>query len=125
MTENGKTRVLIVDDSIGICRTMAMIFERKGFDADYTLDGAKAIEAVKKADYGVIFMDIKMPGMDGVSTYREIKKISPNVRVAIITAYAVEERVQQALDEGVKCVFYKPLDMDAVIDFAKSGPVKR
>jgi len=65
MTENGKTRVLIVDDSIGICRTMAMIFNRKGFDADYTLDGAKAIEAVKKADYGVIFMDIKMPGMDG------------------------------------------------------------
>ena len=60
-------------------------------------------------------MDIKMPGMDGVETYRKIKRIRPDPIVIMMTAYSVENLVDEALQEGAYSVLYKPLDMEKVL----------
>ena len=111
-----RAKILIVDDNEGLSRTAALIFRRKGHMAETARDGLEALEKVAHTRYDVIFMDIKMPLMDGVETYRRIKRIATCKPVVIMmTAYAVEGLVQQALEEGARAILYKPLDLDKVL----------
>jgi two-component system response regulator HydG len=112
---NQKINILIVDDNVSLCRTMALVLGRKGYAVTTAKDGRQAIERVKERPFDVIFMDIKMPLMDGVETYRRIREIRPEAAVMMMTAYAVEDLVQQALEEGAYGVIYKPLDVEKVV----------
>jgi two-component system response regulator HydG len=110
-----KKSVLLVDDNTNLCKTMSFVLERKGYEVNIAGDGNAALDKVKEQMYDVIFMDIKMPGMDGVETFKKIKKIRPGVSVVMMTAYAVSDLVQEALQEGARAVMYKPLDMEDVL----------
>ncbi|MFC1931776.1 response regulator [Chloroflexota bacterium] len=112
---NGKTNVLIVDDLRNIRLTLGGILEDKGHDVVTAEDGYQAIEAVRKTHFDAIFMDIKMPGINGVQTFREVKKIDPEAAVIMMTAYSVEDLVKEALEEGAYAVMYKPFEIDRVI----------
>ena len=72
-----KAKILVVDDMKGMRLTLAVTIEEMGYDVTGVEDGYQAIDAVKKAHFDLIFMDIKMPGINGVQTFREVKKISP------------------------------------------------
>ena len=109
-----KAYILIVDDNIALCQSMALILKRKGYAVTYAHDGPEAIEKVKERPFDMIFMDIKMPGMDGVETFKRISKIRPEAMVVMMTAYAAEDMVQEALKEGACGIMYKPLDLDEV-----------
>ena len=108
-----KLNILIVDDNTSLCKTMSFILGRKGCDVTIANDGFEAIQKVKEGNFDIIFMDIKMPQMDGVEAYRGIKKIRSAV-VVMMTAYAVDGLVEEALQEGAYGVIYKPLDMAEV-----------
>jgi two-component system response regulator HydG len=110
-----KARVLIVDDDIGQCKTMSFVLKRRGYDVVTATSGPESIELARGSLFDVIFLDIKMPVMDGVETYRRIKAISPDAVVVMMTGYAVEDLVQEALREGAYAVLYKPLDMEKVV----------
>jgi len=110
-----RANVLVVDDQIGMLETFTDILEDKGFDVDTAEDGFQAIRKVKEQGFDIIFMDIKMPGINGVQTFREIKKINPKASVIMMTAYSVEDLVKEAIEEGAYTVIYKPFDMDKVI----------
>jgi len=120
---NNKPTILIVDDDASMVRTTAMILDRKGYNVDTAEGGARAIEMVQEREYGVIFLDIKMPVMDGVETNRRIKEICPEAVVMMMTAYAVEELVEQALDEGACGILYKPLDIDRMLEIIEEAEV--
>jgi len=115
VTMQEKARVLVVDDQIGMLETFTDILEDRGFNVVTADDGFIAIERAKEQSFDLIFMDIKMPGINGVQTYREIKKINPNIAVIMMTAYSVEDLVEEAIEEGAYTVVYKPFDMDKVI----------
>ncbi|MFC2008030.1 response regulator [Chloroflexota bacterium] len=110
-----QTNILIVDDLRSIRVTLGGILEDDGHDVVTVEDGYQAIEAVRTNHFDVIFMDIKMPGINGVQTYREIKKIDPAAAVIMMTAYSVEDLVKEALEEGAYAVAYKPFDIDIII----------
>ena len=111
----GKTNILVVDDLHSMRMTLGGILEDKGYNVVTVEDGYQAIEAVKKTHYDAIFMDIKMPGINGVQTYREVKKIDPRTTVIMMTAYSVEDLVKEALEEGAYAVAYKPFEIDKII----------
>jgi len=113
MTEKGS--ILVVDDNLSIVKTMSFVLARKGFDVATASDGKEALEKVRETAFDLIFMDIKMPLMDGVETYRKIKEIRPGASVVMMTAYAVEDLVQDALREGAYGVLYKPVELERVI----------
>ncbi len=106
--------ILVVDDNTSLCKTMSFILHRKGFKVTTANDGFEAVEKVRQGHFDVIFMDIKMPGIDGVETYKRIKKIRPEV-VVMMTAYSVDGLVEEALQEGAYKVLYKPLEMEKVL----------
>ena len=109
-------RILIVDDNVSLTRTMSLVLGRKGYAVTTAKDGPQAISRVKEIPFDMIFMDIKMPHMDGVETYRRIKKIGTEAVVMMMTAYAVEDLVQEALQEGAYGIVYKPLDIERMVD---------
>ncbi len=111
----GKTNILVVDDLRRIRLTLGAILEDKGHNVVMVENGYQAIEAVRKTHFDAIFMDIKMPGIDGVQTFREVKKIDPKAAVIMMTAYSVEDLVKEALEEGAYTVVYKPFDIDRII----------
>ncbi len=112
-----KARILIVDDEYGITATLSDILEVYGYNVEIANDGYKAIEVVKESFFDIIFMDIKMPGINGTETFKEIKKISPKTVVMMMTAFAVDDLISEALKEGAYGVIYKPLDFEKVLDF--------
>ena len=84
-----KGSVLVVDDNISLGRTMSFVLKRKGYEVITAKDGPEAIELVKERPFNIILMDIKMPILDGVETYRRIKKIRGDAIAIMMTAYVV------------------------------------
>ena len=116
-----ETNVLVVDDDKGIRFTLEGIIDDEGYTVRGAEDGYRAIALAKEINFQWVFMDIRMPGLNGVETYLEIKKVSPESRVVMMTGFSVEELVKQALDEGVFAVLYKPLPVEQVLNLLKSG----
>jgi two-component system response regulator HydG len=113
MTE--PARILIVDDDESMNKTMSLVLKRKGYDVAISYNGPDAIEKVRSQPFDIIFMDIKMPVMDGVETFEKIRAIRPDAVVMMMTAYAVEDLIQKALREGAYGIIYKPLDIEKIV----------
>lgn len=92
--------VLIVDDEETIGLGISEILKDEGFEAAYVVNGDDAIEAVKEKPYNIVFMDIVMPGMNGLETFREIKKFNPGAVVILFTGYFRD--AEQVIAEGVR-----------------------
>jgi two-component system response regulator HydG len=114
-----KMSILIADDNASLLKTMSLIMSHKGFDVTTAMDGIEAVEKARESDFDVILMDIRMPRMDGVEAFRKIKYIRPEVIVMMMTAYAVDDLIQDAFNEGAQEIFYKPLNIDEVITSIK------
>ncbi len=106
-----KINLLIVDDEVETLRTLDDIFEDRGYIVTLAEDGYKAIEFAKKKFFDIILMDVKMPGINGLETFREIKNICPSAVVIMMTGHSVEELLRQAIEEGAYAVIYKPFDV--------------
>lgn len=116
-----KTRVLIVDDDVHFASGLSDILNEMGYDAITVNSGEETLEKVKEMSFDVILMDIKMPVMNGVETYKRIKKISLQTVVIMMTAYSVEDLIKDALKEGAYGVVYKPLDIEKVVKMIEAA----
>ena len=116
-----KTNILVVDDLKSSRLTLGGILEDEGHNVVLVENGYQAIEAAKQVPFDLVFMDIKMPGINGVQTFHEVKKINPQAAVIMMTAYSVEGLVREALEEGAYAVVYKPFDMEHVVSIIESA----
>ncbi|APW60502.1 response regulator [Paludisphaera borealis] len=107
--------ILIVDDDEDICENMADIFTDLGFDIDVAHEGRTALELVRGRPYDVVLLDLKMPGMDGLSLYREIKKVQAGTVAFLLTAYAGGSTAGEALAAGASQVLAKPVDLPLLL----------
>ncbi|MHB0856191.1 MAG: response regulator [Anaerolineae bacterium] len=104
-----KTQVLIVDDDPGIRDTMQDILVLEEFTVKAVDCGEKAVEACSSQHFDFVLLDIRMPGMNGVDTLREIKRIDPMVRVVMITGFDAGLLAEDAMEAGAEAIFRKPL----------------
>lgn len=107
--------MLVVDDDEQLCRTTAESLKMIGVHADWTLDGETAIEMVQKKhrqhdDYHIILLDWKLPGMDGIRTANEIRKMmGDEIPILIISAYDWSDIEEDARGAGINGFIAKPL----------------
>lgn len=120
-----KINILIVDDNINLTKTMSLILERKGYSVATVKDGLETIEIIKNKSFNIILLDIKMPIINGVETFKRIKKIRHGQVVIMMTAYTVEDLVKEALDEGAYAIVYKPFDIEYLIDLIENVHVTK
>jgi DNA-binding NtrC family response regulator len=107
-------RLLAVDDNRSLVEALGDVFETRGYSVDIAFDGEQAVERVRNATYDCILMDIRMPKMSGVDAFKEIKKLSPATPVILMTAYSVQDLIDEALAEGVFAVIHKPVVIDQI-----------
>lgn len=110
-----KAKILIVDDDPGMTETLSDILDEMGYDVAVASDGCKAIEIIREKPCDVALIDIRMPGINGVETFREVKRIRPEVGTIMMTAYSGNDLVSEALEEGAYQVICKPFEMDRLI----------
>ena len=115
-----RPRIMVVDDDSGIRTTLEAIIEDAGYEVIGVDNGYEAIELARTAPSDLIFLDINMPGINGVETFRGIKEANPEIVVVMMTAHAMAGLVEEALAEGAYAVVYKPLDVGQLIDTIQS-----
>lgn len=117
MTGTGtQPKVLIVDDEAVVRDFLFRVFSLKGLHAKTAEDGEKAVKMAKDEQFDVFFLDVMMPGINGLETLRELKKISPSGKYVMMTGYAVDDILKQASCEGACASIKKPFDIKQVTD---------
>ncbi len=107
--------ILIVDDEPGIRITLAGILEDDGYNVVAAEDGKKGIAAAEKTNFNIAFIDMRMPGINGIKTFKEIKEISPNTIIFFMTAFLDEDTLNEANKLKAQEILYKPLDVDLIL----------
>jgi CheY-like chemotaxis protein len=102
--------VLVVDDEEIVRESVTDWLKSEGYDVDSAEDGLRALDKVKHRDYEVVVLDMKMPGMDGLTVLKQIHATNPGIKVIIITAYASVETAVQALKDGAVDYIVKPFE---------------
>jgi DNA-binding NtrC family response regulator len=108
-------RILIVDDEKNMRITLADILEDEGYDVDVFGSGEAAVRMCSSRSYGIVLLDVRMPGIDGVETFRQIRRHQEGVKIIMMSAYSIDELKEAALDEGAIAFLAKPLDVERVI----------
>ncbi len=111
-----KTTVLIVDDEQGLCDTLSKILSKKGYETATATSGFEALDMIKKRAFDIVLMDIKMPVMNGVETYKKIKAIRPGTVTILMTAFSVDDLIREGIKEGVYAALHKPIEIDSLIN---------
>jgi two-component system, NtrC family, response regulator HydG len=118
--------ILVVDDDVDICRNLSDILTDLGFEVDVAHEGPTALEMVRRKPYDVALLDLKMPGMDGLTLYREIKRLRADTVALIVTAYASHVTAETALAAGAWRVVSKPVafaELLGLVDEALGQPL--
>jgi len=110
-----KNTILIVDDEKNIRRTLRGILEDEGNTVEDAGSGEAALAMIKNSFFPIIFLDVVLPGMQGIDVLKEIKKISPESYVVVMSAHANVEMAVEATRHGAYNFFEKPLNPDKVI----------
>ena len=105
-----KPRILWTDDEIDLLRAHIIFLQEKGYDVETVNNGLEAIEKVNKNFYDIIFLDENMPGMTGLETLNQIKAVSPNVPVVMITKSEEENIMDEAVGSKIADYLIKPVN---------------
>ncbi|MEW6115420.1 MAG: sigma-54 dependent transcriptional regulator [Nitrospirota bacterium] len=108
-------KILVIDDDRTIRLTLSQILNDSGFIPLEAASGSEAIEIIKYQDISAILLDLKMPGMDGITTMQELKKANPDIPVIIITGYGDIETAVEAIKLGAYDFILKPPKFDRLI----------
>ncbi|MFW5921267.1 MAG: response regulator [Polyangiales bacterium] len=108
-------RVLVVDDNRELAENIAEILEGEGYEATVSVDPREALERAAEIDFDVALLDVRMPGMDGVTLYEELREVRPQARYLLMTAFTADQRICDALDAGVRTIFPKPVPIDNLL----------
>ncbi len=109
--ENKGIKVLVVDDEEDYRQLMTFWLESKGYNALQANCGERALQLVKDENPDIIFMDLRMPVMDGPQTISKIREFNQDVPIIIISAYLDDSKIREATAHpGIAGVFYKGKD---------------
>ena len=108
-------RILVVDDERGMRLTLADILRDRGCHVQTAETGEQAVRLCAGAEFDMVLMDVRMRGIDGTEAFRRIQRRRADVRVIMMSAYALEHLEREALEMGAIAFLRKPLDVDSLL----------
>jgi two-component system OmpR family response regulator len=118
-------RILIVDDEDDFREAIIKRLRARKVDIEGANSGLKALEILNEKDFDVVVLDVKMPGMDGIETLREIKLKKPLVEVIMLTGHASVESGIQGMQLGAFDYVMKPVALDDLMDKVRQAYERR
>jgi DNA-binding response OmpR family regulator len=113
--------VLVVDDDVDTCKNLRDILTDCGYDVSVANSGEEALPLLSRTAFDIALLDFKMPGMDGLTLSREIRKRWSGTVAVLISAFAEGEAAEQALRAGAWRVLHKPLNVGQLLPLIESA----
>lgn len=107
--------ILVIDDNLDICQLLKRFLTKKGHEVDTTLTGPEGIDLIKSKNYDLVLCDFKLRKMEGREILQQVKTISPETKVAIITGYADVRIAVEVMKKGAFDYVVKPLIPDEIL----------
>lgn len=108
-------KVLLVDDEVEFLETLEKRLRKRNIGVKVATRGEQALQILGWENPDVVVLDVKMPGMDGIETLREIKRRNPSVEVVMLTGHANVEVAIQGMEMGAFDYMMKPVDIDELV----------
>lgn len=119
------TNVLLVDDEVPFVDTMTKRLTKRNLTILTAYSGAEALDVLRKKQVDVVILDVKMPGMDGIETLRELKKEFPLVEVIMLTGHATIETGIEGMKLGAFDYLMKPCDIEVLLAKVQEAKTKK
>jgi two-component system NtrC family response regulator len=110
-----KGRILIAEDEKPQRELLEGFLRKEGFEVDGVGSGREALQRLRESVYDIALIDYKMPELDGLQTLREIRRLSPELPVVMMTAYGTVETAVASMKEGALDYLTKPIDLDELL----------
>lgn len=120
-----KRRVLVVDDENVVCTSFGRVLSEDGYVVNTVSDGLGAVEKIKQESFDIVFVDLRMPGIDGMEVVRNIRKTQPTIQVIIVTGYGTKESAREAATLGVSDFVPKPVTPERISSLAQKAWERR
>jgi two-component system, OmpR family, response regulator len=108
-------RVLIADDEVEYTESLARVLRRRGLHVDVVGDGMAALQTLSGAEFDVVVLDLRMPGLDGLTTLQQIRSRDQLTPVLLLSGNADLERVSTALASGAADFLLKPCEVETLV----------
>jgi DNA-binding response OmpR family regulator len=108
-------RLLFVDDEKDFVNVIAKRLSKRGFDVIKTFSGPEALQAMRKADFDIAVLDLKMEEMDGIEVIRILRKMAPDLPVIILTGHGDENAAKEGIKSGAVEYLTKPCDFEELV----------
>ncbi|MBW2604894.1 MAG: response regulator [Deltaproteobacteria bacterium] len=119
-----KMKMMLVDDEERFLQTTSKLLAKKGYSVVTASSGTEALEKLISQNIHVVILDVKMPGMDGNATLKEIKRLYPMVEVIMLTGHATVESAIDGLKSGAIDYLMKPAYIEEIIEKAEAAFAK-
>ena len=121
MSENeknqaGQIKLLLVDDEKGFADVIAKRMSKRDIVVTKAYSGSEALQAMRKANFDVAVLDLKMEDMDGIEILKIFKKMDPDLAVIMLTGHGSEAAAKDGIKFGAFDYLTKPCDLDELID---------
>lgn len=110
----GSITLLIIDDDPAACRIFKKIIEKEGYRVLTATDAGRGLRLIQEKSPEIVFLDIKMPRVDGIELLRRIRKINKDVIVIMLTGFATLDTARKAMELGAYDYVTKPFDLEAI-----------
>ena len=105
-------KILVLDDHVDVAASIGEILELDGHEVTLVHNGLSAVAAFTGSAFDLGLFDVKMPGMNGVESFIEIRKVRPNANVVMMSGYADDGVIEKALQNGARGCLRKPFEVD-------------
>lgn len=109
-------RLLLVDDEKGFADVLAKRMTRRNIAVTTAYSGTEAIQSLRRSDFDLVVLDLKMEDMDGIETLKTMKKMDPDIKVIMLTGHGCELAARDGLEQGAADYLCKPCDFDELLD---------
>lgn len=116
-----KRHILVVDDEEAIRSLFESLFPEDDYDVHTVQDGLEALQLLKETTINVIFLDLKLFGMDGITLCRQIRQTNPVAIIHAMTGWSVLYDLEECRSAGFDDYFVKPLDIDLILSTVKES----
>jgi DNA-binding response OmpR family regulator len=107
--------VMVVDDEDKVRHYLSRLLEKRGFSVSTAADGQAALDLLEQMDFDIVLLDVLMPGLDGISVLKEIKKRKPLTEVIILTGNASVNTGVEGLQLGAIDYMLKPINLENLL----------
>ena len=117
----GRARVLVVDDEESIRDLLTKTLALAEYDVETAADGSAALELLRASEYDLLIADLRMPGMDGLTLIRQVRRVRAELPIIIITGFSSESSAIEAVNLRVASYLLKPFGVPDVLAAARKA----